>query len=94
MYFDIIKAEYISDYKLKLVFEDKKSGVVDFVKYLKAGKVFSRFSDINFFRNFYIEDGIISWGEGEIDIAPETLYLMATGLNYIKWDIGELTEIV
>ncbi len=94
MYFDIIKAKYICDYKLNLTFEDNKNGIVDFIKYVKIGQVFSKFSDIKYFQNFYIEDGILTWGEGEIDIAPETLYLKATGINYINWDIEELNEAI
>ncbi len=94
MYFDIVKADYISDYKMNLYFEDGKKGLVDFKEYAKSGEVFSRFSDIGYFRKFYIEDGILTWGQGEVDIAPETLYLKATGVKKIYWDIEELSKAI
>lgn len=92
MYFEIIKAEYISDYKLKLDFEDGKKGIVNLENYVNDKNIFSKFNDIEYFKNFYIDDGILTWGEGEIDIAPETLYLKATGEKSINWDNEELNK--
>ena len=68
MYFDIVKAVYITDYKVNLTFEDGKKGVVDLKDYVNSSKVFSKFTDIKYFKKFYIEDGILTWGQGEIDI--------------------------
>ncbi len=42
MYQDIINAKYLSDHKIKLFFENGKSGIVDFGKYIKKGGVFAR----------------------------------------------------
>ncbi len=94
MYFDIINAEHISDYKINLFFEDGKSGIVDFKEYVKSGEVFLIFSDMEYFRKFHIEDGILTWGQGEVDIASETLYLKATGIKNIQWDIEELSKAI
>lgn len=33
--YDIISAQYLENYKIKLTFEDGKSGVVDFSGYLR-----------------------------------------------------------
>ena len=34
---------------------------------------------MDYFKDFRIEYGTIIWGNGKIDIAPETLYSIATG---------------
>ena len=75
MLYDIIKAEYIKDYKLKIEFEDGCKGIVDFLEYPERGGVFSKFRNLSFFTRFTISKdlGTIVWGN-EIDIAPETLY--------------------
>ena len=75
MLYDIIEAEYLENYKLKIVFENGMNGIVDLSEYPKKGGVFNKFKDVNFFKNFSIsrELGTIVWGD-EIDIAPETLY--------------------
>ncbi len=72
---DIINAEYIEGYKLKVVFENNKQGVVDFSSYIGKGGVFDKFIDIDFFKNFPVNNelGTIVWNN-EIDIAPETIY--------------------
>jgi hypothetical protein len=35
--------------------------------------------DDDYFRGLRVELGTLVWGEGELDIAPETLYEKATG---------------
>ena len=72
---DIVNVKYIKDYKLKVVFEDNKQGIVDFSNYLNKGGVFDKFKDIDFFKNFSVSEdlGTIIWNN-EIDIAPETIY--------------------
>jgi hypothetical protein len=86
MIHDVIGAKYVGDYRIEVVFDDGKRGVVDFSKYLKRGGVFERFQDIDFFRSFSINDelGTLTWG-GEVDVAPETLYAEATGSSLPKW---------
>ena len=75
MLYDVIKAQYIKDYKLKIEFEDGCKGIVDFADYLHKGGVFSSFKDLSFFTDYSVskELGTLVWGN-EIDIAPETLY--------------------
>ena len=79
MYFDITNAEYLRDYQIKLFFEDGSSGIVDFSIYLDKKNIFRLFLDKDFFRAFHIEYGVLVWGDGELDIAPERLYTLATG---------------
>ena len=44
---DVISARYIDNYKIEVIFDDGKKGIVDFTKYLKVGGVFERFNNID-----------------------------------------------
>ncbi len=85
MYFDVVRAQYQSDYRIHLTFEDGRSGVLDLADYVSDQTVFARFSDIGYFRRFKVDSGALVWGEGELDIAPERLYELATG-RQVKYD--------
>lgn len=71
---DIISAKYISGYKIKVRFEDGRTGIVDLSKSMNEG-VLKKLKDINYFKKFYVnkELGTICWPDGQ-DIAPETIY--------------------
>lgn len=75
------KAEYLSDYKILLTFEDKKKKIVDFEKALDGfeGEIFQPLKDIKYFRKFQVAMHTVIW-PNEADVAPEYLY-----------DIGALT---
>lgn len=83
---DVISASYKGGYKIEVTFEDGAAGIVDFEKYLEKGGVFNKFKDIDFFKNFSINEelGVLVW-EDEIDIAPETLYAEATQSPLPDW---------
>jgi Protein of unknown function (DUF2442) len=83
---DVISANYKGGYKIEVTFEDGATGVVDFSKYLTKGGVFEKFKDIEFFKDFKINEelGVITWGD-EVDIAPETLYAEATNSPLPDW---------
>jgi hypothetical protein len=87
---DIVSASYKGGYKIEVVFDDGKAGVVDFTKYLERGGVFERFKDLTFFRDFHVnkELGILTW-RNEVDVAPETLYAEATGSPLPEWMAAE-----
>jgi hypothetical protein len=86
MYYDVVSAEYVGDYKLKLSFANGKSGIVDLSDYVKKGGVFRKLADLENFKKFEInhELGVITW-DNEIDIAPETLYSEATKTALPQW---------
>ncbi|MEW6620021.1 MAG: DUF2442 domain-containing protein [bacterium] len=86
MIHDVVSAVYKGGYKIKLTFDDGKNGVVDFAKYLTAGGVFTKFKDVEFFKNFTVNEelGVITWNN-EVDVAPETLYSEATGSSLPRW---------
>ena len=88
MDFEIIAAEHLRDYKIKMKFMDGSSGVVDLSNYVDNKNVFRAFQDLSYFKNFQIKYGTLVWGKGELDIAPETLYEKATGkkVRYLVQD--------
>jgi predicted DNA-binding antitoxin AbrB/MazE fold protein len=70
----VIKAKHIKDYKVWIAFDDGKEGEIDLTKTLKnRNGVFKPLQDINFFKNFKIENDTLSWENGA-DLAPESLY--------------------
>ncbi len=79
MNFNVVKANYIKDYQIELTFQDGSIGIADLIGYVGKGEVFDNFQDKEYFKNFRIEFGTLTWGNGETDIAPETLYSKATG---------------
>ncbi len=84
---DVVSADYKGGYKIEVTFEDGAAGIVDFSRFLNRGGVFEKFKDMEFFKNFSInkELGVLTWGDGEVDIAPETLYAEATNSTLPDW---------
>ena len=87
MNYDVVQAEYIDGYRLKIAFSDGKSGEVDFRPFIEKGGVFKVLEDVGQFKQFAIDPdwNTVTWQDGEVDIAPETLYFEATG----NWPIRE-----
>ncbi|OGU60677.1 MAG: hypothetical protein A2X64_08105 [Ignavibacteria bacterium GWF2_33_9] len=71
---EIISADYVESYKIHIIFNDGKSGIVDLEKDL-WGKVFEPLKDLSLFKDFKISDisNTIEWKNGA-DFAPEFLY--------------------
>jgi hypothetical protein len=78
MYYDVIIAKYISEYKISLGFADGSKGIADLKKIIDKGGVFTELKVLENFKKFFIhpELKVLTW-ENEIDIAPETLYTLA-----------------
>ncbi len=85
-YYDVISAEYVGDYGIKLCFANGKTGIVDFAGFIAKGGIFRKLADLENFKKFAInsELGVITW-DNEIDIAPETLYCEATQEALPQW---------
>ncbi|MBU8901170.1 MAG: DUF2442 domain-containing protein [Victivallales bacterium] len=86
MIHDVIDAKYCNNYRLEILFDDGKKGIVDLSRYAEKGGVFKKFKDLIFFRDFVVskELGTITWAN-EIDIAPEVLYSDATNTPLPAW---------
>jgi len=74
MYFNVVEALYIEEYKINLKFENGKTGVVNLAEYILQGEIFQPLQSLENFKNFTVTYGTLTWNNGEIDIAPETLY--------------------
>ncbi len=70
----VTDVDYLSDYKLKLRFEDNSIKVVDLESYLD-GPIFEPLKNIDFFRQVAVNPDIdtIVW-PNNADFAPEFLY--------------------
>ena len=80
MYVKAIKVKHMADYILEITFDNGDKGTVDFSQYAKRGGVFSGFANIEYFKQVSIDPvwGVLCW-PGDVDIAPETIYQLATG---------------
>ena len=63
----------MDDYQLWVRFNTGEAKIIDF-KPLLCKPAFSPLVDKDLFRSVYIDYGVTVWNDGEIDIAPETLY--------------------
>lgn len=76
MFIEVVKAEYLDGYRVKLLFNDGETKIVDLSRFLN-GSVFAPLKDIDFFKNFSIKFNTIEWENGA-DFAPEYLYKIGT----------------
>ena len=68
------KAEYVQDYKVKIVFSDGAIKIVDFKPFLKNAKnLFIPLLDIEYFKRFSVDDTTICWAN-EVDFCPDILH--------------------
>lgn len=67
----------LDDYKLWVRFNTGEAKTFDF-KPLLDRSAFAPLADKDVFRAVYIDYGVTVWNDGDIDIAPETLYQEGT----------------
>jgi hypothetical protein len=68
----VVDAQYDSDYRIRITFNDGSQRTIDFRKWLE-GPLFEPLKDAQYFQRFFVSGGTICWPNGA-DIAPETLY--------------------
>lgn len=78
----IKKVEYVAGYKLRLLFSDKTTKIVDIEPIIRKSKgLFHPLKDINFFKKVSLDDSqyplSICWPNGA-DLCPDVLYAMGT----------------
>lgn len=70
----IKQAEYVKDYKIKLLFSDGITKIVDFKPLLKeTRRLFIPLLDQNYFKSFYVDEITICW-PNKLDFSPDFLY--------------------
>lgn len=80
MFRHVVDAKHIENYRVWLEFDDGKSGEIDLARKVSWGEIFEPLQDINYFKNFKIENDTLSWENGA-DLAPESLYELLTQQN-------------
>ena len=78
----IIQVEYIAGYKLKLIFSNKETKIVDLAEKIKNAKgIFLPLKDLEFFKKVAVDDCQLSifWPNGA-DICPDVLYKMSSSI--------------
>ncbi|MDP2829764.1 MAG: DUF2442 domain-containing protein [Sulfuricellaceae bacterium] len=75
----VTTVQAFSNYRLLVTFENGERKVFDMTPYLDY-PVFQRLKNPGFFGLARIDYGTVTW-PGEIDIAPETIYLEAVSEN-------------
>lgn len=75
IYWQIEKAEYVKNYKIKIYFANGTNGIANFEKFSERTDIFKAFNDIEYFKQFKVINETLCW-PGAVDIAPETLYMM------------------
>lgn len=73
MWTEVVQAEYLDGYRIKVLFNDGVHRIVDFTSLINRFPVFRSLKDINVFKRFRVTD-TLEWDNGKIDIAPEYLY--------------------
>ncbi len=86
MYHDAVNVKCLNNFRLEITFDDGKSGIFDCKPIIEKGGVFSVLRDPNIFMKATInkELGVVTWNN-KIDIAPETVYSLATGAPLPEW---------
>jgi hypothetical protein len=82
MLLDVISVVPQPNFRLLLEFENNEKRFFDLTPYLDIG-VFSRLRDASLFHAAHIDGGTVAW-PGDIDIAPETLYLESSPVDSSK----------
>ncbi|MEI6388964.1 MAG: DUF2442 domain-containing protein [Spirochaetota bacterium] len=75
---DVISVQPLSGFRLALEFENGEKRIFDMLPLMEK-RPFDRLEDIQLFPRAYIDYGTVVW-PGNIDIAPETLYMGSISL--------------
>ncbi len=72
----LIEAEYIKDYRIKLVFSGNEERIINFEPFLRfsTNPMTRKFLDINEFKKFTIEFGDLVWNDYEMCFPIIDLY--------------------
>ena len=75
-YIDVEQADYLSGYKLRLLFSDGTRRVVDFEPFLRKATHpdLTKYRSLRQFKSFHIDHGNIMWGDYEMIFPVMDLY--------------------
>jgi len=75
-YIDVVGAEYVSDYKVRLTFNDDTKRVIDFEPFLRRTQHpdLTQYRALKKFKSFRVVDGNLMWGDYEMIFPVWDLY--------------------
>ncbi len=82
MLIDVVSAEPLSNYRLRLRFEDGVEGIVDLRPHLRFQGVFAPLESPEYFATAKVDPelGTVKWPNGA-DLDPDMLYARVTGVQ-------------
>lgn len=69
----VVKLKVITDLCLLLTFSNGEMKIFDATVLLQY-PAYQKLKDFAFFEQAYIDKGVVTWNNGEIDVAPEEMY--------------------
>jgi hypothetical protein len=68
IYLRITEAKYVSDYKIRLTFNDGRERVMDFESFLRKAQNpdITKYRQMRKFKNFHLHYGDLMWGDFEM----------------------------
>jgi hypothetical protein len=69
----VVGVKPLDDYRLWLRFSNHEVRIYD-LKSLFEYPLFNKLKDLEAFKSVYLDYGVPTWLDGEIDISPETLF--------------------
>ena len=71
----VVEAYALTDFKLKVIFQDGLNGVVDMTRLIHSAEagVFAPLADSKLFAQVFVEHGTVTW-PGELDLAPDAMH--------------------
>ncbi|MBQ9266712.1 MAG: DUF2442 domain-containing protein [Clostridia bacterium] len=69
----VISVKVVGELSLLVVFSTGEERIFDML-YLMKYPVYEKLKDYEYFKSVTIENGVLVWGDGELDIAPEEVY--------------------
>ena len=75
MFLEVLKAEYLDNYRIVLTFNNGETKTVDLQNELN-GNVYKPLRQLDYFKSFRVQYNTIEWANGA-DYAPEYLYSIA-----------------
>lgn len=79
----VVKARASGRYLVWVEYENGEAGMADLTD-LAESPSFRSWKDERFFETVRPDGDTLAWGDGEVDIAPETVYMRVTGVDLDK----------
>lgn len=69
----IINVKVLGELSLLVTFSNGEEKIFDMAELVEY-PVYKKLKEYDFFKKVYIENGVLVWNNGEIDISPEKVY--------------------